>query len=451
MKAAPNSLEAEQQVLGAMILSAEARWYVAVTLANDDFYHDRHRVICKGITAMPEPVDEITLAEYLKAHGELERCGGLTYLTQLTAGSITVANIEAYCQSVKANAIMRRLQRAGMEIAEFPGRVWETPEEAISAAADKIMGLALAGGTDDQRTATMWLADLQRQVAEGDIPRVRTGLEHLDALCILRYGQVTVLAGATSGGKTASAMQIGQNVATLGQRVYFWSGEMDLDEIYERMTATQGNLDLQRLQVGKLEQQLWDAAWKAANHIDTLPITIDDKPRSVQGIESRCRAMAAAGQKVDLLIVDYLALLNDLNEPGSLDVGRRDLRVGWVLWRFKQLARALKLHVLALHQFNRESSKRQNSRPRLSDLRDSSQIEQHANRVWLTYMPQFDESQPQEFRDSTRGLLEIIIAKQRQGPKGNVWTRFLGQTQRIATLPMSQWPKDTDIPQGGHR
>lgn len=445
----PHNQEAEQSVLGACLVDGKVAPLVRTLLTAEHFYEDRHARIFEAIQTVDgrgEPVDLTTVSGELELSGKLPGAGGLSYLARL-AGSVPVtANVEAYARMVLERHRLRQVRDAGRLI-YARAHDGSTADEAVATATEAVFGLMADGAAEPDQDPVEWFD--QAMSTDHDLERTYTGLEHLDALYVMRPGHVTVLGGPTNQGKTALALQLALNIA-LGddkswpprdpERVYVWSGEMRRRELYERIAANIGELSLSDIIDRTLEDRQKAAGRAAMERVKAAPLVLDDKPARLAELEARVRLCAIQQGPIALVVIDYLSLLSDLNSEDAGDGERRDLQVGSIVWRCKQLAMQIQCHVLLLHQLNRAYAARSTGRPRLSDLRDSSQIEQHAYGVLLVYQPSRDDGQDADYKKRCLGLLELNVAKQRQGQTDSIWLQFLAGVQRVRTWHRDRWP-----------
>lgn len=448
-KVPPHDIETEMAVLGSAIMSNVGRMVIMQELAPADFWVDRHRDIFAVIQELDAagPVDLVLVDSRLRERKLSQRVGGIGYLTSCINQAVMTDHPESYVRILKDKAWRRRLLTANVESREVIEDESYPMDEVQSVVEGKVLGSRER--TKDEFDTEVWANDVETQVAmqeagETGRPVLETGYYWIDRHLRLRPKRLTVLAAATSAGKTAVVTNIAKAIAERGKLVYFWSGEMDEEELHERLAAGHYDIEYERIQDRRLTRDEVAKVKAYATWFKALPFVIRDRPMSVADVRADCRYIASTQGKIDLVVIDYLTLLNDLNSEieGS---DRRDVRVGKMIWSLKHMARELDCHVMVLHQFNREFSKRVTSRPRLSDLRESGQIEHHAYNVVLLYRPDRDESLEDtvraEYKDIRGSMVEIIIAKQRGGKVGSLWVVFNGDKQRMETLDKGQWPQ----------
>lgn len=440
----PHSLEAEQAVIGACLESDLGRLTVVQQLRPEDFYFARHRHIYRAILELDAkgPVNTLLVADRLEDLGLLEECGGLAYLMHCFRLCPTPNVPDAFVAVVREKAARRRLLTAlaqARAVVLDESRPWD---EVQSEAEGLVLGAHEP--EPEEIDPEEWAHEVETEaalVAEGlqGRRRVRTGLRYVDNTLKLWPKKLTTLAGGTSQGKTATAIAFTLGALRQGYRVYYWSGEMHRTEIWARMAASElglryGDIEERRL---TLEETARIKGFMA--DLKQKPLVIVDSPRTVPQIRAECRQIAKRDGQIDLVVIDYLGLLADLNrevEGGD----RRDVRVGMAVWNLRQLADELDCHVLLLAQLNREPGKRSTGRPRLTDLKESSAIEQHSDAVAFVYRPERDDALSEAERSRYAQRLQLIVAKQRGGKTGHVWLQYQADIQRIATLHHSQWP-----------
>lgn len=449
----PQDLEAEAEVLGALMHYPEVRYEVLAALegwGEDAFYSDRHKAIYRAIAGLivrgQEP-DLIPLKAALEDSGELEAVGGLTYLVRVQGyGSLSAP---ATARRLVELALLREQRDVARRLLA-DAQSWPVSEQpaadlAVEYAA-RLLTLSDRGRVRQHREAPEIVRErLQRREQR----RIYFGHPDIDQSLMLLPGHVTVMAAATSAGKSARALHLAIRSATglldgrqgQRQRVVLWSGEMDRDpELIDRAVANLSGVHLSRVMTGFVTQAERQAMERAAEVIREAEtdgwLTILDEPMRVRDLEARCLLVQQRHGPIDLLVVDYLGLLSDLAEEHEPE--RYDLRVGGALWQVRRLARRLGCHALVLHQFSRAVARRATARPQLTDLRDSSQVEQHAHNVLLLYRPDRDEGLSQAERRALAGMVEIIVAKARQGPVGSNWERFDGARMRFDPVPVDE-------------
>jgi len=437
IKMQPHSIEAEQSVLGGLLLSADAWDAVSEAVVDSDFYRPDHRLIFRQIAKLAEasePVDVITVADKLEARGELASAGGLPYLAELAQNTPSASNIRAYAQVVSERASLRKLIEAAQDIAESgfspEGR---TSDELIDEAERRIMQISeqgpKAGGP--QGVNPLLQAALGR-IEElfnsgGDITGLSTGFKDLDGMTSgLQPSDLVIVAGRPSMGKTSFAMNLVEH-AILGQErpILVFSMEMPADSLIIRMLSSIGRIDQTRIRNGKLEQEDWPKLSAAVSKLKDVPLYIDDTAAlTPTEVRSRSRRVAREHGQLGMIMVDYLQLMQIAGSSEG-----RTAEISEISRSLKAIAKEFQCPVVALSQLNRSLEQRPNKRPVNSDLRESGAIEQDADVIMFIYR---DEVYNEESPD--KGVAEIIIGKQRNGPIGICRLAFIGQFTRFENL-----------------
>lgn len=430
----PHSVEAEMSVLGGMMLNNRAIDEVMDHLSANDFYQHAHQIIFSGIVALHDarhPCDFVTVTEYLRAKNKLDDAGGLSYLGGLVNDTPSAANIRAYAEIVRERAMLRSLIAAGLNIAESGYR---PNGEAVGALVDKAESavFSIREQTAAKRTTLATVSTLVAEI-ESDIEDAAktgelitglfTGFADLDRLTTgLHPGDLVIVAGRPSMGKTSFAINIAENVSP-SVRTLVFSMEMPAKQLAMRLMSSASNIDLQHLRTGHLNESDYERLTRAAGPLRESSILIDDAPGLTPlDLRSRARRVAANGG-LGLIIVDYIQLMSS---PGKEN---RTNEVDDISRNLKSLAKELHIPVIALSQLNRGVESRPDKRPRSSDLRESGSIEQDADLIMLVYR---DEKYDPNSADA--GTAEIIISKQRNGDTGMVRLAFDGKYARFSNL-----------------
>ncbi|HCY63747.1 MAG TPA: replicative DNA helicase [Oxalobacteraceae bacterium] len=429
----PHSIEAEQSVLGGLLLDNAAYDRIADTVGAEDFYRYDHRVIFLHIIKLisgGRPADVITVYEALTVNGKAEEVGGLSYLNALAQNTPSAANIRRYAEIVRDRGVLRKLITVSDEISTqaFNPQGKEV-KQMLDEAESKIFAIAEEGA----RGAQGWLEiqPLLTQVVEridelynrdntSDVTGVPTGLIDLDKMTSgLQPGDLIIVAGRPSMGKTAFSVNIGENVAIdSGLPVAIFSMEMGGAQLAMRMLGSIGKLDQHRLRTGRLIDEDWPRLTHAIQKLNDAQIFIDETP-ALNPIELRARARRLSRQcgRLGLIIIDYIQLMSG-NSQGE----NRATEISEISRSLKGLAKELNCPVIALSQLNRSLEQRPNKRPVMSDLRESGAIEQDADVILFVYRDKvYNPDTPDQ------DAAEIIIGKQRNGPIGTVRMTFLGQ------------------------
>ncbi len=431
----PHSIQAEQSVLGGLMLDNQTWDTVADRVGEEDFYRKDHRLIFRAISQLAEreaPFDVVTLAEVLEKFAWLEEAGGLAYLATMAKETPSAANIAAYADIVREKSVLRQLIHAGTEIADSGfqpdsrelSQLLEEAEQKVFQIADQ----RRRGGSGFKPIKSLLAAAIDRIETlfhkEGHITGASTGFADFDEKTSgLQPSDLIIVAGRPSMGKTTFAMNIAENVAIKEQTpVAVFSMEMPGEQLAMRMMSSLGRIDQHRIRTGKLEDDEWPRMTSAINILAETKLFIDDTPAMTPiEVRARCRRLAREHGPLGLVVLDYLQLMQ---ASGSSD--NRVGEISEISRSLKALAKELNVPVIALSQLNRNLEQRPNKRPVPSDLRESGSIEQDADLIVFIYR---DEVYHPDSPD--KGTAEIIIAKQRNGPIGTVRLTFLGQYTRF--------------------
>ena len=437
LKVPPHSIEAEQSVLGGLLLESQAWDLVSDRLVDEDFYRQDHRLIYQAIRRVYDqgrPCDLITVAESLEQSEELDRAGGMAYLGLLAGGVASAVNIAAYADIVRERAIARHLIDVGSHIAESGFHPQGRPiAELLDEAEARVFEIAERGAR--ARSGFASIKDLLPTVVERldalyrsgvAMTGVSTGFTDLDRMTSgMHPAEMIIVAGRPSMGKTSFAMNMVESVAIRArQPVAVFSMEMPAEQLALRMISSLGRVDAHRVRTGQLHDDDWPRVTSAVTLLGESGIFIDDTP-SLSPLDLRARARRLKRQHgLGLIVVDYLQLMQ---VPGARD--NRVLEISEISRSLKALAKELSVPVIALSQLNRSLETRPNKRPVMSDLRESGAIEQDADVILFIYR---DEVYTEDGAD--KGKAEIIIAKQRNGPIGHLFLAFLGAYTRFEDL-----------------
>ncbi|MBP0618583.1 replicative DNA helicase [Cupriavidus oxalaticus] len=433
LKVPPHSIEAEQSVLGGLLLDNAAWDRIADFLSEADFYRFDHRMIFQSIARLisaTKPADVITVYEMLQVAGKAEEVGGLAYLNSLAQNTPSAANIRRYAEIVRERAVLRKLVTVADDIASaaFAPKGREV-RELLDEAESKVFAIAeegargQAGFQEIQPLLTQVVEridELYHRDSTSDVTGVPTGFVDLDRMTSgMQGGDLIIVAGRPSMGKTAFSLNIGEHVAVeQGLPVAVFSMEMAGTQLAMRMLGSVGRLDQHRLRTGRLLDEDWPRLTHAIQRMNDAQLFIDETP-ALNPMELRARSRRLARQcgQLGLIIIDYLQLMS-----GSGGGENRATEISEISRSLKGLAKELNCPVIALSQLNRSLEQRPNKRPVMSDLRESGAIEQDADVILFIYR---DEVYNPDSQD--KGTSEIIIGKQRNGPIGTVRLTFLGQ------------------------
>ncbi len=442
IKMAPHSIEAEQSVLGGLMLDNEAWDVISDGVSATDFYRREHRLIYEAMENLAEkshPFDVVTLAESLKTHNELDNAGGEVYLFELSNNTPSVANVKAYAEIVRERSVLRQLIAVANEIADSSYHTkGRTPVELLDEAEQKVFAIAEQGTQRNGPKAIKYLASEAVQKIDAlfksgeSITGMPTGYDRLDSMTSgLQPADLVIIAGRPSMGKTVLGMNIAENVALKSKKpVLVFSMEMPGDSIAMRMISSLARIEQNKIRTGKLTDQDWPRIGSAVGLISESPMFIDDSPGLSPGeVRARARRLAREQGQLGLIVIDYLQLMS---LGGSSE--NRATEVSEISRSLKALAKELNVPVVALSQLNRSLEQRADRRPMMSDLRESGAIEQDADLICFIYR---DEVYNPDTRD--KGIAEIIIAKQRNGPIGTTKLTFLGKYTRFENLANEQY------------
>lgn len=436
-KLPPHSIEAEQSVLGGLMLDNRAWDDIGDRITGEDFYREDHRLIFQAIAELcstSKPCDFITLCEHLRHHGKLEDAGGVPYLGTLANDTPSAANVMAYAEIVRERSVLRTLIAAGGDIAELGFRPdGRGHSELIDVAEQKVFAIRnkTAHASGDYSMMPQLMDIVERRIDDmrtnpGGLAGLPTGFTDLDKLTTgLHPGDLVILAGRPAMGKTSFALNIAEHVALYEKKgAAVFSMEMPAEQLALRVLSSFARIDMGKLRSGELEDRDWDRLTSQGGLVREAPIYIDETG-ALSPLELRARARRMKQRHdIQLIIVDYIQLMQ---VPGTKE--NRTNEISEISRSLKALAKELNLPVIALSQLNRGVEQRDNKRPRMSDLRESGGIEQDADIVAFVYR---DEVYNKESPD--KGTAEIIIVKQRNGPLGTVKTAFFGQYTRFENL-----------------
>lgn len=442
VKIPPHSIEAEQSVLGGLMLDNLTWDQIAGVITEVDFYRSDHRLIFGTIEALAnrnEPFDVLTVSEFLKGHHQLAEAGSDIYLFELAKNTPSSANIRAYAEIVRERSVVRQLVHSATEIADMAfnpeGR---NSAELIDLAEQKIFQIAEQGRVN---TGPVKLADYLAIASERidalyhsdcELAGTATGFSDFDGMTSgLHKGDLVIVAGRPSMGKTAFAMNLAENVAIRGKApVLVFSMEMPGEQLAMRMMSSLGRIDQNTVRTGKLSDDDWPRLSSAVSMLSEAKMFIDDTPALSPGeVRARARRLAREHGDLGLIVLDYLQLMQ---VPGYRE--NRTLEISEISRSLKALAKEMKVPVIALSQLNRSLEQRTDKRPIMSDLRESGAIEQDADLIVFIYR---DEVYNPDTAD--KGTAEIIIGKQRNGPIGRVRMTFLGQYTRFENYTLANY------------
>ncbi|MFZ7942371.1 MULTISPECIES: replicative DNA helicase [Bacillaceae] len=431
----PQNIEAEQAVLGAIFLEPSALTMASEILIPEDFYRASHQKIFHVMLHLSDQgkaVDLVTVTEELAAAKLIEDIGGVSYLSDLAGSVPTAANIEYYARIVEEKSLLRRLIRTATTIAS-DGYSREDEVEALLSEAEKsILEVAQrknAGAFHDIKDVLVRTYDNIEEMHKrvGEITGLETGFVELDRMTAgFQRNDLIIVGARPSVGKTAFALNIAQNVAKkTGENIAIFSLEMGAEQLVMRLLCAEGNIDAQRLRTGSLTEEDWGKLTMAMGALSNTGIYIDDTPGvRVGDIRSKCRRLKQE-HGLGMILIDYLQLILGSGRSGE----NRQQEVSEISRSLKQLARELQVPVIALSQLSRGVEQRQDKRPMMSDIRESGSIEQDADIVAFLYRDDYYDKESE-----SKNIIEIIIAKQRNGPTGTVSLAFVKEYNKFVNI-----------------
>jgi replicative DNA helicase len=437
IKLPPHSVEAEQSVLGGLLLDNSAWERIADHISELDFYRYDHRLIYRHINKLIEaakPADVITVAESLERSAELADAGGIPYIGALAKNTPSAANIRRYAEIVRERSVMRKLVEVGTAIADSAySPAGRDARQLLDEAETKVFEIAEQGARGQQGFVELQplltqvierIDELYHQDNPSDVTGTPTGFTDLDHMTSgLQPGDLVIVAGRPSMGKTALALNIAEHVGVETRLpVGVFSMEMGGTQLALRMLGSVGKLDQHRLRTGRLRDEDWPRLTHAVGKLNDAPIHIDETP-ALNALELRARARRLHRQygRLGLIVVDYLQLMSASGAGEN-----RATEISEISRSLKALAKELSVPLIALSQLNRSLEQRPNKRPVMSDLRESGAIEQDADLILFIYRDEVYNPDTQE-----KGIAEIIIGKQRNGPIGTIRLTFQGEYTRF--------------------
>jgi replicative DNA helicase len=435
----PHNIEAEQSVIGSLLIDRDAIIRVAAMLKADDFYHGANGTIYQAILDLynrREPTDFVTLTDELQRRERLDQVGGVAYLSSLLNAVPTAVHIEYYGKIVERTATLRRLIDAGAQIVSIGYRDGIDVEDALDASERAIFDVSQRRTTRDFQSIADVLERFFDQIDymqqnRGALVGVPTGYSDLDKLTGgLQKSDLVIIAARPSIGKTAFALGMAYGAAVLhGKTVGIFSLEMSAEQLVQRLLSTETGVDSHRLRLGQIDDHEWDRISRAFGRLAEAQIYIDDSAGlSVMELRSKTRRLQAE-RGLDMLVIDYLQLMQGRRSENRVQ------EISEISRGLKGIARELNVPVIALSQLSRAVETRADHHPLLSDLRESGSIEQDADVVMFIYREEvYDEN------TENKGIAEISVAKHRNGPVGKVNLRFFQKTARFADLELYREP-----------
>ncbi len=440
----PQDIEAEQAVLGAIFLDAEALVEAMAQIEPQDFYRRAHQIIFRSMIALNdrnENIDIITLKSQIESENTLEDVGGISYLTELSQVTPTASGVAHYAKIVKDKSTLRELIQAATKIVKEGYSQEGSVEEIVEAAEKGILNVSEKRNSTgfqaiaDVLNSTMEHIDMLSQQNE-DITGLPTGYPELDKMTAgLQPEELIILAARPAVGKTAFALNIAQNIGTRTDRsVAIFSLEMGAESLVNRMLCAEGTIEAGHLRTGQLTEQEWHNLIMAMGSLSNTSIFIDDTPGiKVSEIRARCRRLAQEKGNLGLILIDYLQLIEGSGRES------RQQEVSEISRQLKKLAKELKVPVIALSQLSRSVEQRQDKRPVLSDIRESGSIEQDADIVAFLYREDYyqrqgTEEDKNEEEQAVNDVIEVIIEKNRSGARGTVELLFKKEYNKFASI-----------------
>lgn len=440
----PQDIEAEQAVLGAIFLDAEALVEAMAQIEPQDFYRRAHQIVFRSMIALNdrnENIDIITLKSQIESENTLEDVGGISYLTELSQVTPTASGVAHYAKIVKDKSTLRELIQAATKIVKEGYSQEGSVEEFVEAAEKGILNVSEKRNSTgfqaiaDVLNSTMEHIDMLSQQNE-EITGLPTGYPELDKMTAgLQPEELIILAARPAVGKTAFALNIAQNIGTRTDRsVAIFSLEMGAESLVNRMLCAEGTIEAGHLRTGQLTEQEWHNLIMAMGSLSNTSIFIDDTPGiKVSEIRARCRRLAQEKGNLGLILIDYLQLIEGSGRES------RQQEVSEISRQLKKLAKELKVPVIALSQLSRSVEQRQDKRPVLSDIRESGSIEQDADIVAFLYREDYyqrqgTEEDKNEEEQAVDDVIEVIIEKNRSGARGTVELLFKKEYNKFASI-----------------
>lgn len=432
----PQNIEAEQAVLGAMLISKEAIAETAQILSPTDFYREAHRIVYETMLELSnknQAVDNLTVIERLNKSGLLEKVGGIAFVTALANTVPTAANVIFYAKIVREKSLMRRLINTATAIATMGYEDSEDADTIMDKAEKMILEIASNRKTSDFTPIKQIVIDTFSKIeglyeSKGGLTGLSTGFKDLDKITTgLQPSDLILVAARPSMGKTAFTLNIASHVAIKENKpVAFFSLEMSKEQLMQRMLCAEGLVESQRLRVGDLDEQDWHKLIAAADKFSKAPLYIDDTP-GITIMELRSKSRRLQQEKgLSLILIDYLQLMQGRSSKSS---DNRQQEISEISRSLKSLARELNVPVIALSQLSRSVESRQIKKPMLSDLRESGSLEQDADIVIFLYREDYYNTETEN-----KNITDVIIAKHRNGPVDSIQLFFHKQFTKFADL-----------------
>jgi replicative DNA helicase len=441
MKLPPQSLEAEQAILGAVLIDNECLNQIIEILRPEDFYKEAHGKIFQAmidLSNLNEPTDLLTVHDYLKKKNEINAIGGISYISSLADNIPSSANVTSYAKIVRDKSILRRLIHASSDIATKGYEDSHDPNELLDFAEQSIYEISDLKTKQSFSAIKEIVKDSFKQIEEAaengkDVSGLATHFTDFDKLTSgLQRNDLIILAARPSMGKTSLALNIAENVSIKEDAsVAIFSLEMAKEQLVTRMLCSQSRIDAGKIRKGQMSDYDWPKLTKAAGFLSDAKLYIDDTPAPTV-LEMRAKLRRLKKDKgLDLAVIDYLQLI----KPNAAKNSNREQEISEISRSLKSLAKELSIPIIALSQLNRSLESRTNKRPMMSDLRESGAIEQDADVIMFIYRDEvYNEDSPDQ------GIAEIIIGKQRNGPIGTCRLAFINEYTRFEDLAFDNDP-----------
>ena len=443
----PNDKDAEQAVLGAVFLSQDALIEAMEYVEADDFYQHANQLVFQAMMNLndeEEPVDVVTVQNELDRANQIEDIGGVSYLAELANAVPTAANTTYYAKIVKNKSTLRRLINAATSIVTRSFEEDEDVDSIIDESEKDIMDVSENRNHKGFRRISDVVKSSFEEIdklydQDSDVTGLSTGYKDLDAMTTgLHKDELIILAARPGVGKTAFALNLAQNAATKSNAtVAIFSLEMGAEQLVNRMLCSEGSIDANSLRTGKLDENQWNSLVVAMGSLSRTSVYIDDTPGiKMAEIRSKCRRLLKESGHLDLVIIDYLQLIEGTGQEN------RQQEVSVISRNLKKLAKELHVPIIALSQLSRGVEARQDKRPMLSDIRESGSIEQDADIVAFLYRDDYyrdedgdgDNNDQEEPEDQDVGEVEVIISKNRSGPRGTAKLLFVKSYNKFSSI-----------------
>ncbi|MGE9516326.1 MAG: replicative DNA helicase [Solitalea-like symbiont of Tyrophagus putrescentiae] len=432
IKQVPHAIDIEESVLGAIILESGAIGEIADILNPSDFHLEKHQLIYKAaiqLFAAAKTIDVKIITDKLRKNGDLEKAGGLIYISRLTNKVISSVNIETHAYLIKELSIKRQLINYSNDLNELAYDSTVDVVDLLERAENKLFNISenKIAVTDFQSIVMQSLDAIQKAKGSQEISNgIPSGFDALDTLTFgWQNSDLIIVAARPSMGKTAFMLSAVRNaVVKYGKKVAIFSLEMSALQLVNRMLAAESNIQASKIRLGDLQPEEWESLQNKADIFSELPIFINDNPSlNIFELRAECRRLKHK-HNIDFIVIDYLQLMQGYSGTKHFN---REQEISHISRSLKALAKELEVPVIALSQLSRAVEARHDKRPIISDLRESGSIEQDADLVLLLYRPEYYKIEQNENGESLKGLAEVIVAKHRNGPVGTAVLRFLSQ------------------------